>query len=76
VFRVCDIFFAEQVKYIPENIYLIAISTLVKKLLEERLKREVFLLLNSVNTKIFNNPDKREKVKTIGMFFYNKKPRT
>ena len=75
VFRVCDIFFAEQVKYIPENIYLIAISTLVKKLLEERLKREVFLLLNSVNTKIFNNSGKREKVKTIGMFFYNKKPK-
>ena len=75
VFRVCDIFFAENVRYIPENIYLTANSTLVKKLLEERLKREVFLLLNSVNTKIFNNPDKREKVKTIGMFFYNKKPK-
>jgi len=74
VFRVCDIFFAENVRYIPKNIYLIAISTLVKNLLEEKFKREVFLHLNSVNTKIFNNPDKREKVKTIGMFFYNKKP--
>ncbi len=75
VFRICNIFFAERVNYIPENIYLVANSTLVKKLLEERLKREVFLLLNSVNTKIFNNPYKREKVKRIGMFFYNKRPK-
>ena len=75
VFRVCNIFFAEKVNYIPENIFLIANSSLVKKLLEERLKRKVFLLLNSVNTKIFNNQQERKKIKSIGMFFYNKKPK-
>lgn len=74
VMRIATIFFAERVDFIPENIYLITVSTMMKKILEERLKREVFLLLNSVNTKIFNNPVNREKVKTIGMFFYNKKP--
>jgi len=74
VMRVCNVFFAEKVNHIPENIFLIANSTLVKELLEERLKREVFLLVNSINTKIFNNQFQRKEVKSIGMFFYNKKP--
>lgn len=75
VFRVCNIFFAEKINCLPENIFLVANSSLVKKLLEERLKREVFLLLNGINTKIFNNPQERKEVKSIGMFFYNKKPK-
>ncbi|MGC8977383.1 MAG: glycosyltransferase family 4 protein, partial [Candidatus Ratteibacteria bacterium] len=74
VMRVANIFFAENVSYIPKNIYLIAVSSLMKKILEERLKREIFLCVNSVNTNIFNNPVNREKPVSIGMFFYNKKP--
>lgn len=74
VMRVCNIFFAESVKFIPENIYLMANSSLIKDILERKLKREIFLIVNSVNTKIFNNPYKREYVKSIGMFFYNKRP--
>lgn len=74
VMRICNIFFAERVKFIPENIYLITVSSLMKKILESRLKREVFLCLNSVNTNIFKNDYNREKPETVGMFFYNKKP--
>ncbi len=74
VMRACSIWFAENIKSFPEDIHLIANSSLVKKLLEERLRREIFLCVNSVNTKIFNNPLDREKIRTIGMFFYNKKP--
>ncbi|MGI6596062.1 MAG: glycosyltransferase family 4 protein [Candidatus Ratteibacteria bacterium] len=60
--------------FIPENISIVAVSTLVKKVLEERLQREVFLLVNFINTKVFNNPYPRKTIQTIGMFFYNKKP--
>ncbi len=74
VMRVCNIFFAEKVRTLPYNIYLVAISSLVKQLLEERLKRDIFLLLNGVNTKIFSNPAQKEIPQTIGMLFYNKKP--
>ncbi|MCM8803865.1 MAG: glycosyltransferase family 4 protein [Candidatus Omnitrophica bacterium] len=74
VMRVCNIFFAERVSFISDNIYLISVSTMIKKILEEKIKREVFLLVNSINTKIFNNPLNREKPEIIGMFFYNRKP--
>lgn len=70
VMRVCSILYAEKVSYIPENIYIIAISTLVKRVLEERLQREVPLLLNGVNTKMFTNDIPRGEPKTIGMVYY------
>ncbi|MCM8821127.1 MAG: glycosyltransferase family 4 protein, partial [Candidatus Omnitrophica bacterium] len=48
----------------------VAISSLIKQTLEKHLNRETFLLLNGVNTKIFNNYEKREKPQTIGMVYY------
>lgn len=70
VMRVCSILYAERVSYIPENIYIIAISTLVKKVLEERLQREAPVLLNAVNTKMFAKDIPRGEPKTIGMVYY------
>ena len=74
VMRICSIFFAEGVKSLPSDIYPVANSSLIKQLLEERLGREVYLVVNGVNTKIFNNPFERKNPQTIGMFFYNKRP--
>lgn len=75
VMRVCNIFFAERVKEIPPDVFLIANSSLVKNILEKKLQRRIFLLVNGVNTGTFNNPDKQPgKPKTVGMFFYNRRP--
>ncbi|MCM8761934.1 MAG: hypothetical protein NC905_05460 [Candidatus Omnitrophica bacterium] len=70
VMRVCSILYAENITALPENIYIVAISSLIKQTLEKHLNREIFLLLNGVNTKIFNNYEKREKPQTIGMVYY------
>ncbi|MCX8082783.1 MAG: glycosyltransferase family 4 protein [bacterium] len=70
VMRVCSVIYAENVDCIPENVYIVAISSIVKQILEKQLKREIFLLLNGVNTGTFYNSIKRKEPKTIGMVYY------
>jgi glycosyltransferase involved in cell wall biosynthesis len=71
--RVCDLFFAEKVLKIPVDIELCANSTMVKDILEQKLKRNVHLLVNGVNMDLFKSPDKHPSFPTtIGMFFYPK----
>lgn len=73
VMRVCDLFFAERVQEISADITLCANSSMVQHILEEKLQRKVYLLVNGVNIDIFNAPDKNPLFPTtIGMFFYPK----
>lgn len=53
VMRACSIWFAEKIKSFPEDIHLIANSSLIKKLLEERLKKRGFFMCQFCEYKNF-----------------------